>query len=695
MSDPIYIIIGAVVSDMASKTSSRAVSTRSASPRTPPDNVDHFLSIFQRPQKIHVLKTRQNTISSENLLKKTPIVRVTSIREKDQQPFEGKGHPWNTGFIQRIPYAGVLALFAVILCAIADAVILWKSNNQEVDSWSVSPSVLLAILSAVANICLQFARSQGVVIAWWRKALHGATLNDLNCYWESGDGVIAAAMSGRDFNWVALATLVASTVFFDGPLLQRASIVISRPTTKMVNVTAPIAQEMPYGYTGLAELNNPALYSIIMNQSFAQAVNSFSQRTPMTTEFTGCVGTCTGTVKAAGLAMNCSTDSLPWKNNQSLPAGPDGVNGSEVFSSSFTWISGNTTYFAGVPLINYELQYATGRSAAPLLYEGGQTGGFDSSPNFGMCNGTLVRKSCSLFSATLEYPITLINSTVSLGTNSSNFAVDHLQAYGNFSDFFDHHDLNALSVTTLGGVSVAAQNMFGSRAVEDVYLVQMNGSLASQYAVFETGNGSFEQTQNPCAINWGDPTTEIMDSLNEIMFRTALSVSNVSKYSVLNASISEWWTSYYEAFPVIYPNRPNDTGIPIPQLIAMEQTSNITVFQSHYSYLAAALGIMALGVLVVMPTFYGFWELGRDASLNPLEVAKAFNAEFFHGQGSNAPVRHLAKGFGDKKVKYGEVVDEGATGNNAGLNGSDIREHRLELADPSRVIEPKSRKVYV
>jgi hypothetical protein len=53
----------------------------------------------------------------------------------------------------------------VLLCAVADTVILYKSNEKQVETWTVSPSVYLAISSAVANICPQFARSQGVVIA--------------------------------------------------------------------------------------------------------------------------------------------------------------------------------------------------------------------------------------------------------------------------------------------------------------------------------------------------------------------------------------------------------------------------------------------------------------------------------------------------------------------------------------------------
>jgi hypothetical protein len=45
-----------------------------------------------------------------------------------------------------------------------------------------------------------------------------------------------------------------------------------------------------------------------------------------------------------------------------------------------------------------------------------------------------------------------------------------------------------------------------------------------------------------------------------------------------------------------------------------------------------------LDFLVATPTFYGFWELEREISLNPLEIAKAFNAQMLKGKSSNFEV---------------------------------------------------------
>lgn len=96
---------------------------------------------------------------SEEDLTRVPSVNTIPIE------IEKHGDPWNPGFLRRLPHTGVLALLMVLLCAGADAVVLYKSDGQEVDTWKISPSVLLAVFSATANVCLEYARAEGVIIA--------------------------------------------------------------------------------------------------------------------------------------------------------------------------------------------------------------------------------------------------------------------------------------------------------------------------------------------------------------------------------------------------------------------------------------------------------------------------------------------------------------------------------------------------
>jgi hypothetical protein len=236
---------------------------------------------------------------------------------------------------------------------------------------------------------------------------------------------LAAGTPGRGFNLVALATIVTQAVVFDGPLLQRASTIISKPMTADVNVTAPIAQEIPCGYTGYASgLPDATGPSITMNQTFAKVVNSYITREPITTSFMGFSGNCSGSIRATGLAVDCEEKPAPWINNLNL------LNSTEEFviSSSFEWIPSTTLnpdyYTDGTnpwplyPFIDFKLLYATGRIANL----------FADDPGFGMgsCNWTLVTNRCSMRSAMLLYPINMINNTVTISGNSSSFPVDHI-----------------------------------------------------------------------------------------------------------------------------------------------------------------------------------------------------------------------------------------------------------------------------
>jgi hypothetical protein len=128
-------------------------------------------------------------------------------------------------------------------------------------------------------------------------------------------------------------------------------------------------------------------------------------------------------------------------------------------------------------------------------------------------------------------------------------------------------------------------------------------------------------------------------------------------------------------------------------MVEMQQTSNVTVFQSNYSYLVAALLAMMIGFVVVIPTFGGFWEMGRRTSLNPLEVAKAFDASLLREHSSNVPAYHLTRAVRSEKVKYGEIIEEYETLGGNGL-GVRLRASRLGIVESSRVRTPEFGVLY-
>lgn len=86
---------------------------------------------------------------------------------------------------------------------------------------------------------------------------------------------------------------------------------------------------------------------------------------------------------------------------------------------------------------------------------------------------------------------------------------------------------------------------------------------------------------------------------------------------------------------------------------------SLTIYEAQWAYAAAATSISIISVFALASLFWGWWELGRDVSLNPLEVALAFNSSLFEMVNSNSRLSQIVRVVGPQKVIYaGEVSKE-------------------------------------
>lgn len=81
-----------------------------------------------------------------------------------------------------------------------------------------------------------------------------------------------------------------------------------------------------------------------------------------------------------------------------------------------------------------------------------------------------------------------------------------------------------------------------------------------------------------------------------------------------------------------------------------------TVYKANWSFVAAAVIFSLVGVLSVTSLFWGWWELGRPVSLNPLEVGMAFDSPIFSSVNSNSHRSQIIRTMGPRQVKYGGQV---------------------------------------
>jgi hypothetical protein len=536
---------------------------------------------------------------------------------------------------------GLILSFLSVVAAIA---VLIRSNKQPVTEWKVTPPVILAILSVIFNSTLAFALSQGARISWWyvpatrpmsqrgccvltsciyrHRALKGGTVADLSRQWTYGTSVKASLLSGRYFNPTALATIIVTAVVINGPLLQRASTIITQNVSGEAPLKVALAQLLPPHYMtalGTAGHDGEVTASVI-TQNFTKVISDYQKNIPITTGITDCAGNCSAIVQAAGIVVNCEA---PVRTL--FIVNPKNQTDAPMFSVNTEWtpicteFPGQICYGGIDPNVVSEIIQLTVGYVQPIK---------DS------CNGTFVSTTCNITEAVVEYSVDISGKTVTLDKTSPRLNVVALadnQAAG-----------------TLTGLQLMAQTLFGSNVTwqfeigsEPTWTLVDLGVFPSQYL---SGNAA---DPGSCLGNltWVDPTDDILTAFNEIMFRSAL-----------QAGVHDTTTYNLES-----PNGGGNKTFSSAATVNSTQTVSRNQFLTHFGYVAAAVIVMVVGILAVMPTFYGWWRLGRDVSLNPIETAKAFDAPILGCATSlsNAGVDVLVKNVGSRRIVYEENQVDG------------------------------------
>lgn len=155
-------------------------------------------------------------------------------------------------------------------------------------------------------------------------------------------------------------------------------------------------------------------------------------------------------------------------------------------------------------------------------------------------------------------------------------------------------------------------------------------------------SGNISNPTCPGNVSWNDPTDDILTAFNEMMFRSAI-----------QAAGSE---------PILYNLAVPDGGanktFSSQNSATATQSSTRNIYLTNYKYVVGSAVVMMIAILAVIPTFEGFWHLGRSISMNPIEVAKAFDAPILGGPAalSNADIDLLDSHLGKRRVLYGEIL---------------------------------------
>ncbi|KAI5206123.1 hypothetical protein E4T39_02601 [Aureobasidium subglaciale] len=611
--------------------------------------------------------------------KETAQVHTVSL-DSEERAFPDP--QWQPGKRARFPWTGFTALMTVVFCAICSVIVLLLSDGKSTLRWpeKIAPSIILSGFNGVANICFGIAIANGVAITWWRMALKGATIQDLHRSWTFSASVKDIVLGGRYFNFIALAALAAKLTIIDSMLLQRAATRDTLPDPgRKTTVEVAVNSSMPYTASWA---NNSMTGDPETLEWFSKNWNYLSRSSGIyENSFVDCNGTCLFNVHGTGFEIDCSTETSAVDNgaaavvdaiaaakykalNDSSAEYPE-VTEQPSFEITFQALYGNTGIDGNYSTIVMNITTTAANQTSPTS-----------------CSGIMTRHVCILRPAVISYPVTVEDtfssspgpgesqtgrvSNMYLGRNATSFG-GTLYYYDAENDWYDttlrpynkaakqqdtfsvvrHKDIleeQGQPLTTIGGIAVALTDGFAGDAylyydtASDYYTMIPDGSAKN---IFRASHNS-TMTPFGCNYQYEDPLDELVSRINELMFSLAIDPWYVDLD--LNSSDYTTWN-------------------------ATEYTHSIH-YQTNRAYMWGALASMLFCIICVLPSYYGYWQLGREVTLGPFEIANAFRAPVLdHPAVANARVKDLIREVGNRQVKYGEMIRHDAPG-------------RLAMAEP-------------
>lgn len=628
--------------------------------------------------------------------KRDPITTLTAVdSEKEDQQVDTVSK-WLPGYWHRFPYVGAFSLLCIAALACIGLGVLIGSDGASTTRWPqrIAPNVILALVTAISNLCLTVAVGEGVAIAWWRRAMKGSTVAELHHQWQLSNGVFALFTQPKSVfaSKIALAVLALQVTTLNSILYQRATSTESAPDPpKSLSAIGVGAEEFPM--TGFVVSNTSfgaqtSCACFMIGDSFTPVVNTWetsngffqgynelfrvSQKPLLSRSesYQYCSGVCYLPFEAIGFEIDCTdttnhTDiAIPAINAYNSNGDPSAWTDLAIFNSSFAvqYASDNTNYSQ----IVLDLQYF--QSDDPY------------NPKSTTCPGTVTAKQCFLRPAIISYPVKITNFTnehilngVSLmmqdgGTDDPemnfnmpppayNKDLKQAEGYQVIKYLYPQDAHQIRSLTALGGIANAFSQFLSSTAAitytgDDEWSLDQKGTLAQTMMYGPPNMGSCD-----CSFR-SDSLDTMIQSINELTFLTATGMVNTTTFKGLPRKA--------HAFP---------SALPTTQITAVEsnttttfrsssanaiQLQDVTHYKTNYVYAGLAFGITLLCIILVIPSYWHYGELGRRVTLGPVEIASAFGAPILVNNQDSVEARKenietLIKHIGDRKIVYGFV----------------------------------------
>jgi len=358
---------------------------------------------------------------------------------------------------------------------------------------------------------------------------------------------------------------------------------------------------------------------------------------------------------------------------------------------------GNSSAWTNLPIFNssFGLEYATqDRNYSQITLNLQYFQSDDPyNPKSTTCPGNVFNKQCTLRPATVRYPIQVTNFTNSHIINGLSLASPNAktmnaqtmnsaptppayssalkQAEGfqviNYLYPNDNHTIRSL--TALGGIASAMSQFLSSTATitytgDDDWSLTQVGTLSQTMMYGPPNMGSCD-----CSFK-NEALDTIISSINQLAFLTATGLVDTTPFRGLPQTGKPFPNTLPQALVVGVDHNDTTTFRAAPNTAT--QVADVVHYKTHYLFAGLAFGITIICVLLVIPSFWQYGELGRRVTLGPMEIASAFGAPILvdnaHQQDADSgpaksDINNLIKKIGDRKIVYGFVdVDEDGMG---------------------------------
>lgn len=563
--------------------------------------------------------------------------------------------PWQAGSWRRLPILTVVSLLGSAIGVALAFLVLALADHQPVNSWVVSPTVYLSIITTLANTLLRSAFRSAADIFWWGRLLSdgGVTIQELQGLWQLGSSSISVVKGLQPLVLMRSASVFVLLLAVNGPLTQRAITVELANNTNTRPVTLPVRVEPLWNLT-VQYVNNLGYTWTLppFQPEFAELVADLNQRRPpqLSSNICGDGSSCDTTVTVAGFSRTCTQETISIRGAISLgPAKfilqvPTGQTQPVSYIHTCTNTSSpiETEPYCELLQTNYQMEVDVNCLPANAF-------NYTSYVRLDGRSETLSVQRCNFTTSFLRVPIRIINgNVVSIRTDvkpselPQNNVVEEIPAGS---------DSNCLSL--LGGFYQTVVDLYQGFCYYDInensYIFQGPGPRAYVNSTTVTGrdaNGRY-------IFDMLDPLEDFTTTLNDISLRYAMkTVQGAGRVEQNEASFGPVGDLRNVSLQKI------KTPLSKSQAVNLSESTTTPVYRVNYAYAAVAMGVTLLTSLCISVLLKDWKLLGREFSMSPLELAKAFNAPLLAEVGSNSTAAEISQAVGLKRVRYGDVVSE-------------------------------------